>query len=55
MNEAGKGDKRRPTDEQRFRENFDLIFGKKDEKTSKEHPASKDATGRPKDSERVSG
>lgn len=55
MNEAGKGDKRRPTDEQRFRENFDLIFGKKDENTTKEHPAGESPAGRPKDSERVSG
>ena len=34
MNEAGKGDKRRPTDEQKFRENFDLIFRRKDENSS---------------------
>lgn len=31
---AGKGDKRRPTDEQKFRENFDKIFGKKNENSS---------------------
>lgn len=27
--EAGKGDKTRPTDKQKFDENFDKIFGKK--------------------------
>ena len=27
--EAGKGDKRRPTDEQKFTNNYDLIFKKK--------------------------
>jgi len=27
--EAGKGDKQRPTDQQKFQENFDRIFGKK--------------------------
>lgn len=26
--EAGKGDKRRPTDEQKFQQNWDNIFGK---------------------------
>ena len=31
MNEAGKGDQRRPTNEQKFRENFDAIFGKTNE------------------------
>ena len=29
MREAGKGDKRRPTDEQKFTNNYDLIFKKK--------------------------
>ena len=28
---AGKGSKQRPTDKQRFDENFDRIFGKKKE------------------------
>lgn len=27
--EAGKGSKQRPTDQQKFAENFDKIFGKK--------------------------
>ena len=27
MNEAGKGDKQRPTDHQKFSSNFDRIFG----------------------------
>jgi len=31
MNEAGKGDRRRTTDEQKFRENFEKIFGKTNE------------------------
>lgn len=46
MNEAGKGDKRRPTDEQKFRENFDLIFGKKDEKPTEKPSDDKNTTGR---------
>lgn len=29
MRDAGKGDKQRPTDQQKFQENFDRIFGKK--------------------------
>jgi hypothetical protein len=29
MNEAGKGDKQRPTDHQSFSKNFEAIFGKK--------------------------
>ena len=44
MNEAGKGDKRRPTDEQKFRENFEKIFGKKDENSS----STKRTVARPK-------
>jgi hypothetical protein len=33
----GKGSNRRPTDEQKFQDNYDLIFGKKD-KQKKEEP-----------------
>ncbi len=29
MSDGGKGDKRRPTDEQKYQSNWDLIFGKK--------------------------
>jgi hypothetical protein len=29
MSDGGKGDKQRPTDQQRFNENFERIFGKK--------------------------
>lgn len=29
MSGGGKGDKRRPTDEQKYREGYDRIFGKK--------------------------
>lgn len=32
MSDGGKGDQRRPTDEQKFRDNFDKIFGKKNDK-----------------------
>lgn len=28
--EAGKGSKQRPTDQQKFRDNWDSIFGKKE-------------------------
>ena len=33
----GKGSNRRPTDEKKFQDNYDLIFGKKD-KQKKEEP-----------------
>lgn len=33
---AGKGSKQRPTDKQKFKENFDRIFGKKKKDESKE-------------------
>jgi hypothetical protein len=29
MNNGGKGSKRRPTDEQKYQDNWDQIFGKK--------------------------
>lgn len=29
MSDGGKGDKRRPTDEQKFRDNYELVFGRK--------------------------
>ena len=29
MSDGGKGDKQRPTDKQKYDENFDRIFGKK--------------------------
>ena len=32
MSDGGKGDKQRPTDKQKFDENFDKIFGKKPKK-----------------------
>lgn len=35
MSDGGKGDKRRPTDEQKYQDNWDIIFGKKKEKCSK--------------------
>ena len=36
MSDGGKGSKQRPTDRQKFEENFDRIFGKKkDEQTDK--------------------
>tara|TARA_Y100000034_G_scaffold56340_1_gene69012 strand:+ start:1269 stop:1436 length:168 start_codon:yes stop_codon:yes gene_type:complete len=31
-NQAGKGSGRRPTNENKYRENYDRIFGNKDEK-----------------------
>ena len=35
MGDGGKGSKQRPTDRQKFEENFDRIFGKKkDEQTT---------------------
>ena len=33
MSDGGKGSKQRPTDRQKFEENFDRIFGKKDDKS----------------------
>lgn len=33
---AGKGSKQRPTDKQKFEENFDRIFGKKKKDESKD-------------------
>jgi hypothetical protein len=50
---AGKGSNRRPTDEQKFRENFDRIFGKKDEKPTKKPSDDKNTTGRFTQSSRV--
>jgi hypothetical protein len=38
MREAGKGDKQRPTDKEKFDNNYDLIFKKKP-KTSDEQKA----------------
>lgn len=38
MREAGKGDKQRPTDKQKFDDNYDLIFKKKP-KTPEEQKA----------------
>lgn len=32
---AGKGDKYRPVDMQKYRENYEKIFGKKDKKNAK--------------------
>jgi len=34
-NQAGKGSKRRPTDEDQYRDNYDKIFSVKKKKTSK--------------------
>jgi len=34
MSDGGKGSERRPTDEQKFRDNFDRIFGKKKDENS---------------------
>lgn len=34
-NQAGKGSKRRPTDEDQYRDNYDKIFNVKKKKTSK--------------------
>jgi hypothetical protein len=31
MSDGGKGDKRRPEDQQKFRDNYDKIFGNKKE------------------------
>ena len=36
MNNGGKGDKQRPTDKQKFDENYDRIFGKKPKEAPKE-------------------
>jgi hypothetical protein len=33
-NQAGKGSKRRPTDEEQYRDNYDKIFNSKKKKTS---------------------
>lgn len=30
MSDGGKGDKQRPTDQKKYNENYDRIFGKKD-------------------------
>ena len=38
MREAGKGDKRRPTDQEKFDSNYDLIF-RKQPKTPEEQKA----------------
>jgi hypothetical protein len=34
MREAGKGDDQRPTDHKKFSSGYDLIWGKKDDKTT---------------------
>ena len=36
MSDGGKGDKRRPTDEQKYRDNWDVIFKKKEDQKSQE-------------------
>ena len=36
MSDCGKGDKRRPTDEQKYRDNWDAIFKKKEDQKSQE-------------------
>ena len=36
--EAGKGDKQRPTDTQRYAANFDKIFGTKTHNKASQHP-----------------
>ena len=35
MSDGGKGDKQRPTDKQKYDENYDRIFGKKKEEPKK--------------------
>ena len=35
MGDGGKGSQQRPTDRKKFEENFERIFGKKDEQTNK--------------------
>jgi len=35
MSDGGKGSKQRPTDRQKFEENFDRIFGKKKDEQTK--------------------
>jgi hypothetical protein len=32
MSDGGKGDKQRPTDQQKYNENYEAIFGKKGSK-----------------------
>ena len=39
---AGKGDAPRPTDWDKFSDNFDKIFGRKDDKQSSKAPQTKD-------------
>lgn len=36
MSDGGKGDKRRPTDEQKYKDNYDKVFGKKPKEPEKE-------------------
>ena len=36
MSDGGKGSKQRPTDRQKFEENFDRIFGKPKEKVKED-------------------
>jgi len=48
MREAGKGDKQRPTDKQKFDEGWDLCFKKKD-KTPEEQKAIIELTNLNKD------
>ena len=38
---AGKGDKYRPVDMEKYRENYEKIFGKKKKKKKKKKPPSK--------------
>lgn len=34
MSDGGKGDKQRPTDQKKYNENWERIFGKKDKKNA---------------------
>ena len=36
MSDGGKGSKQRPTDQQKFNDNWELIFGKKPKESPKE-------------------
>lgn len=42
MREAGKGDTMRPTDYEKFRANFERIFGKKPPQPNKDQQRKKD-------------
>lgn len=43
--EAGKGDKRRPGDQDAYANNYDAIFGKKKPKEEPPKPVEEDTTG----------